>query len=231
MLRCSNAFMGAVPLTDRHTVDVGKLGSVSFKSKAHQWLSKIPRNTKCCFISQRLAGRNSTFRIWPQFDRCPTWGIRVGVGWGGSKVVPLEMSTSHSCQYGCERWTLTADLGRRIQAFENKCYRRMIGISDKEHKTNKYVWQQVNILGGHQQLLLSTVKRRRFSWFDHVCHHDTLPKIIRQGTLVGSPRKSWREASRTGQASQCCRCCASQTAEVDGRPLQWRGLLLGRYGN
>ena len=28
---------------------------------------------------------------------------------------------------------------------------------DREHKTNKYVWQQVNILAGHQELLLSTV--------------------------------------------------------------------------
>ena len=33
--------------------------------------------------------------------------------------------------YGCERWTLRADLERRIQAFENKCYRRMLCISYK----------------------------------------------------------------------------------------------------
>ena len=31
--------------------------------------------------------------------------------------------------YGCERWTLTADLERRIEAFENKSYRRMVSIS------------------------------------------------------------------------------------------------------
>ena len=27
--------------------------------------------------------------------------------------------------YGCESWTLTADSTKRIQAFENKCYRRV----------------------------------------------------------------------------------------------------------
>ena len=27
--------------------------------------------------------------------------------------------------YGCESWTLTADSTKKIQAFENKCYRRM----------------------------------------------------------------------------------------------------------
>ena len=31
--------------------------------------------------------------------------------------------------YGCGRWTLTADLVRRIQAVENKCCRSTVGIS------------------------------------------------------------------------------------------------------
>ena len=37
----------------------------------------------------------------------------------------------------------------RIQAFENICYR--------QHKTNEYVQQQVNIIAGRQELLLSIV--------------------------------------------------------------------------
>ena len=41
--------------------------------------------------------------------------------------------------YGFESWTLTAELERRIQAFENKCYRKMLGISYSKHKTNEYV--------------------------------------------------------------------------------------------
>ena len=46
---------------------------------------------------------------------------------------------------------MTADLEMRIQAFESKYYRRMLGISYGVHKTNEYVWQ------GHQELLLPTV--------------------------------------------------------------------------
>ena len=44
----------------------------------------------------------------------------------------IELTNHPSCQYcsyGCESWTLTADLESRIQACENKCYRRMLGIS------------------------------------------------------------------------------------------------------
>ena len=65
--------------------------------------------------------------------------------------------------YGCESWTLTADMERIIQALENKCSRRMLGISHKEHKVDEYAWQQINILTGRQELLLSTVKRRKLS--------------------------------------------------------------------
>ena len=35
--------------------------------------------------------------------------------------------------YGCERWTLTADLEIRKYAFENKCYRRaLLSMTDSE---------------------------------------------------------------------------------------------------
>ena len=48
--------------------------------------------------------------------------------------------------YGCESWTLTANLERRIQ-----CSRKVLGTSYREH-----VWQQVTILAECQELLLST---------------------------------------------------------------------------
>ena len=75
---------------------------------------------------------------------------------------------------------------------------------------------KVNILAGRHKLLLSTVKRRKLSWFGHVGRHDMLPKIILQGTVDcsrrrGNPRKSL--TSKNGQASLCRHCCASQTIE------------------
>ena len=40
----------------------------------------------------------------------------------------------------------TVDLERLIQAFENKCYRRTLGASYRENKTNDCVSLQVNVL-------------------------------------------------------------------------------------
>ena len=66
--------------------------------------------------------------------------------------------------YGCESWTLTADQERRIQAFENKYYRRMLGVSYRRQKTSEHnIWQQVNVLTGCQEILLSTIKRCKLS--------------------------------------------------------------------
>ena len=50
--------------------------------------------------------------------------------------------------YGCESWTLTADSTKRIQAFENKCYRRMLGISWKDRKTNEFVQRGIKARAG-----------------------------------------------------------------------------------
>jgi hypothetical protein len=100
--------------------------------------------------------------------------------------------------YGCETWTLHADTERRIQAFENKCLRRLLRISYLEHKTNQFVQDTVSAFVGPQEPLLATVKRRKLAWFGHVTRHNSLCKTILQGTLEGGRRrgrqkKSWMQ--------------------------------------
>ena len=45
--------------------------------------------------------------------------------------------------YACESWTLTAELQRRIQAMEMRCYRKILQISYKDHVTNKEVHAKI----------------------------------------------------------------------------------------
>ena len=105
---------------------------------------------------------------------------------------PLDMKSV--C---CPIWMWELDPEKRIQAFENKCYRRMLGVSYPEYKTNKYVWQQMNGLVGRQDILFSAVKHRKLSWFGHVCRQDALLKTILHGTAEGGrprrgPSNSWK---------------------------------------
>ena len=39
--------------------------------------------------------------------------------------------------YPCESWTLTAELQRKIQAVEMRCFRRLLGISYTDHITKE----------------------------------------------------------------------------------------------
>ena len=41
--------------------------------------------------------------------------------------------------YTCETWTITADIERRIQALEMRCFRKLLGISYRDHITNEEV--------------------------------------------------------------------------------------------
>ena len=45
------------------------------------------------------------------------------------------------------------------------------------------------IVAGHEELLLSTVRRRHLSWFGHVCRHEKQPKIILHGIGDGRRRR------------------------------------------
>ena len=100
--------------------------------------------------------------------------------------------------YGCEAWTLTSDLEKRICTFENKSYRKMLQISYRDHRTNMDVLEEVEARAGRQEPLLSTVKRRKLSWFGHTVRHDSLCKTVLQGTVEGQrkrgrPKKKWMD--------------------------------------
>ena len=41
--------------------------------------------------------------------------------------------------YASETWTITADIERRTQALEMRCFRKLLGISYRDHTTNEEV--------------------------------------------------------------------------------------------
>ena len=110
------------------------------------------------------------------------WKSNISVG---VKVKLYKSLVLSVVLYGCESWTLTADMERRLQAFEYKCYRRILRISYRQHKTNLYVRNKIEMYAGVQEPLLSLVKRRKLAWFGHVCRHDSLSKTILQGKVEG----------------------------------------------
>ena len=113
-----------------------------------------------------------------------------------TKVKLYKSLVTSIALYGCESWTLNSESERRIQAFEMKCLRRILGVSYRERKTNEYVWNKITSFVKDIDPLLKIVKTRKLKWFGHTVRHDTLSKTILQGTVPGGrkrgrPKKSW----------------------------------------
>ena len=84
-----------------------------------------------------------------------------------------------------ETRTITADIERRIQALEMRCFRKLFGISYRDHITN----EEVQAIGPYEDLLTS-VKRRKLKWYGHITRSSGLAKTILQGTVQGGRRRS-----------------------------------------
>ena len=97
--------------------------------------------------------------------------------------------------YACESWTLTAELEKRTQAFEMRCYRRLLNISYKDHVTDEEVRRKIQAAIGEYDELLTMVKKRKLRWHDHVSMSSGLAKTILQGTGKGK-RKRGRQKKR-----------------------------------
>ena len=77
-----------------------------------------------------------------------------------------------------------------------RCYRRLLGISYRDHITNVEVKRRISQAIGPHQDLLQIVKNRKLRWYGHVTRHQGLTKTILQGTVEGGrkqgrPRKRW----------------------------------------
>ena len=101
--------------------------------------------------------------------------------------------------YACESWTLTADTEKRIKALEMRCYRRILGITYKDHITNAEVKTRIENSIGSYVDLLTTVKRRKLKWFGHVTRSTGLAKTTMHGEGKQAERKALEEMGKQHQ--------------------------------
>ena len=95
--------------------------------------------------------------------------------------------------YACEPRTLTAELQRKIQAMEMRCYRKH--ISYKDHVTNEEVHANIQQASEPHEDLLTIKKRCKLQWYGHVSRSSGPAKTILQGTVKGG-RRQGRQTKR-----------------------------------
>ncbi|CAH2096300.1 unnamed protein product [Euphydryas editha] len=95
--------------------------------------------------------------------------------------------------YGCEAWTIKAELRKKIEAFEMWSYRRMLRISWTDKVTNLEVLRRM----GKNLELIRTIKQRKTAYLGHVLRHDrySLLQIIMMGNVPGKRKPGRRKMS------------------------------------
>ena len=91
--------------------------------------------------------------------------------------------------YACETWTLTADILKKLQATEMRCFRKLLGIAYRDHVTNDAIRDRTRQAIRPYDDILTTVKKRKLKWFGHVSRSSGLAKTILQGTVQGERSK------------------------------------------
>ena len=92
-----------------------------------------------------------------------------------SKIRLMRILVKSIFLYACESWTLTAELRRRMQAMELRCYRKILHISYKDYLTDEDVRARIH--------LLTFIERRKLQCYGHVSRLSGLAKTILQGTV------------------------------------------------
>ena len=73
----------------------------------------------------------------------------------GSKVKLMCVFVISIFLNACESWTLTAELEKRMQAFEMRCHRRLLNVSYKDHVTYEEVRRKIQTAFGEYGELLA----------------------------------------------------------------------------
>ena len=120
--------------------------------------------------------------------------------WKGSvestKLQFLKSLIFPIAKYGAETWSLSKQAEQRINAFEMRCYRRILRVPWTEKRTNQSIRDQLGIKD--ETWLLNTIAKHKMRYFGHVKRHECLEKEIYEGIIEGKrgrgrPRRRWSQ--------------------------------------
>ena len=94
----------------------------------------------------------------------------------------------------CEGWTLITADEKKINAFETKCYRRILRIPRIAKRKNTEILKELKVD--------QNIKARKLSYFGHLKRHDSLEKHILEARLEGKRRKGRPTRRWTGDIEE-----------------------------
>ena len=88
--------------------------------------------------------------------------------------------------YGCESWTVKKDEGRRIDAFELWCWRRLLRVPWTARRSNQSILKEISPGISLERMML----KLKLQYFGHLMRRvDSLEKTLMLGAIEGKRRR------------------------------------------
>ena len=91
--------------------------------------------------------------------------------------------------YGCESWTVKKAEGRRIDAFELWCWRRLLRVPWTARRSNQSILKEISPGYSLERLML----KLKLQYFGHLMRRaDSFEKTLMLGKIEGRRRRGWK---------------------------------------
>lgn len=114
----------------------------------------------------------------------------------------------------------------RICSFEMWCWRRMLGVSWRQHRTDASILEQLGI----KSELMTKVVRVKLAYFGHVARGSVgdMALMVMEGSVEGkrhhgAPRKCWLDNIRewSGRTYSTCKALVQNRKKWRGLSWEW----------
>ena len=125
--------------------------------------------------------------------------------------------------YGCECWTLTPELERRLEAAEMWFVRRIMKISWTEKKSNEEVMHSA----GYRRCLMNNIRKRQLDFFGHINRADGIERQILCGKISGTRSRGRQRTKFTDSLNRFKTGSSSPINELireTGNREEWRSM-------
>ena len=121
---------------------------------------------------------------------------------------------------------MTAETVRKIQTMEMRSFRRLLGISYREHITNEEVRRRIRQAIGPYKEPLTIVKQRKL----HITRSSGLAKTFLQGTVQGGRRRGRQRKRWEDNICEWTGLGLSDTVRKAEEREKWRRLVVTSCG-
>ena len=125
--------------------------------------------------------------------------------------------------YACESWTVSKHDEQRLRAFEMKSYRRLLGISWKEKKTNEFIKTKIREICGYElEGVVEMVKKRKFKYFGHCVCGEGTARAVMEGGMEG---RCGRERLQGNWIENLREWSGKRGVELSRMAMNWGGWM------